>query len=52
LAAQGAAGEIELFSISDDSARINALLSGDVDLIPRLIRVSPIIWSMRASTCW
>jgi len=26
-------GEIELFSISDDSARINALLSGDVDLI-------------------
>ncbi|GAA0337416.1 ABC transporter substrate-binding protein [Sphingomonas oligophenolica] len=26
-------GEVELFSIADDSARINALLSGDVDLI-------------------
>jgi peptide/nickel transport system substrate-binding protein len=26
-------GEVELFSIADDSARINALLSGDVDLV-------------------
>jgi peptide/nickel transport system substrate-binding protein len=26
-------GEVELFAISDESARINALLSGDVDLI-------------------
>ena len=26
-------GEVELFSIADDSARLNALLSGDVDLI-------------------
>lgn len=35
-------GEVELFAISDDSARINALLSGDVDLIhainPRIAR--------------
>jgi peptide/nickel transport system substrate-binding protein len=26
-------GEVELFSIADDSARVNALMSGDVDLI-------------------
>ncbi len=35
-------GEVELFAIADDSARINALLSGDVDLInainPRIVR--------------
>ncbi|WP_238995798.1 ABC transporter substrate-binding protein [Sphingomonas solaris] len=35
-------GEVELFSIADDSARVNALLSGDVDLInsvnPRISR--------------
>jgi len=35
-------GEVELFAISDESARINALLSGDVDLIsevnPRIAR--------------
>ncbi|WP_343526179.1 ABC transporter substrate-binding protein [Sphingomonas sp.] len=35
-------GECELFSIADESARINALLSGDVDLIgsinPRITR--------------
>ena len=35
-------GEVELFSIADDSARMNALLSGDVDLInainPRITR--------------
>ncbi|KQN36926.1 ABC transporter substrate-binding protein [Sphingomonas sp. Leaf407] len=35
-------GEVELFAIPDDSARINALLSGDVDLIhainPRMAR--------------
>lgn len=35
-------GEVELFAIGDESARINALLSGDVDLIaevnPRIAR--------------
>lgn len=35
-------GEVELFAIADDSARLNALLSGDVDLInainPRIVR--------------
>jgi len=35
-------GEVELFSIADDSARMNALLSGDVDIInainPRITR--------------
>lgn len=36
-------GEVELFSIADDSARLNALLSGDVDLInainPRITKL-------------
>lgn len=35
-------GEVELFAIADDSARLNALLSGDVDLVnainPRITR--------------
>ncbi|TPG47203.1 ABC transporter substrate-binding protein [Sphingomonas glacialis] len=34
-------GEVEIFSIADDSARVNALMSGDIDLIneinPRII---------------
>lgn len=35
-------GEVEVFSIADDSARVNALMSGDIDLIneinPRIIK--------------
>ncbi|MCJ2182941.1 ABC transporter substrate-binding protein [Novosphingobium sp. 1949] len=35
-------GEVELFAISDESARINALLSGDVDLIAEVNpRIAP-----------